>query len=386
MESKVKIFIATDFRVTKYDNRFYLASQHYHIIERYFDAFGEIVLCARVLNEAPTDKLIEATQFLNKVIEVPSLVATLKPGFSKKIRNDLKGCHLFVARFPSIIACTAYNEVKKCGIPVFAELMGDVWDGLWNHGIVGKMIAPYMFLRTKSIVKNSDYALYVTTAFLQKRYPCINESVAASNVLLNEISEEALECRLKKISTMPKTSISLMTTAAVNVKYKGQGYVIKAIPKLNKLGIRVNYYIVGGGDQKYLHSLAEKLGVSEQVIFTGRLSLSEVFAQIDKTDIYIQPSLQEGLPRSVIEAMSRGCPCIGARTAGIPELIEDRFVVKRKSVNDIVDKVKMFCDMPTEECKDVAIRNFEEAKKYTEDVLNKRRNEYYAKVKKDLEG
>ena len=386
MESKVKIFIATDFRVTKYDNRFYLASQHYHIIERYFNAFGEIVLCARVLNKAPTDKLIEATQFLDKVIEVPGLVAALKPSFSKKIRNDLKECRLFVARFPSIIACAAYKEAKKCGMPVFAELMGDVWDGLWNHGIVGKMIAPYMFLRTKSIVKNSDYALYVTTTFLQKRYPCINESVAASNVLINEISEEALECRLKKISAMLKSDISLMTTAAVNVKYKGQMYVIRAIPKLNKLGIRVKYYVVGGGEQNYLRSLAEKKGVLDQVIFTGRLSLQEVFSQIDAVDIYIQPSLQEGLPRSVIEAMSRGCPCIGARTAGIPELIEDRFVVKRKSVNDIVDKVKMFCDMPTEERKEVAIRNFDEAKKYAEDVLNKRRNEYYAKVKKDLEG
>ena len=61
-----------------------------------------------------------------------------------------------------------------------------------------------------------------------------------------------------------------------------------------------------------------------------------MFELLDECDIYLQPSLQEGLPRSVIEAMSRGCACIGAATAGIPELLESEYVVKRKSVQENV--------------------------------------------------
>ena len=42
---------------------------------------------------------------------------------------------------------------------------------------------------------------------------------------------------------------------------------------------------------------------------------------MDQVDIYIQPSLTEGLPRGLLEAMSRGCPAIASRVGGIPELL-----------------------------------------------------------------
>ncbi|MFR9276345.1 glycosyltransferase [Finegoldia magna] len=90
-----------------------------------------------------------------------------------------------------------------------------------------------------------------------------------------------------------------------------------------------NIILQGGGNQDYLLSIAKTYHVEDRVIFWGRLSPEKVQEWMDKVDIYIQPSLQEGLPRSVIEAMSRGCLVLGART-GIPELLDPRFVVKRR--------------------------------------------------------
>ena len=84
--------------------------------------------------------------------------------------------------------------------------------------------------------------------------------------------------------------------------------------------------------------------------------------------------------------MSRGCLCIGAKTAGIPELIEDKFIVRRKSANDIVLRIKTICEMPLDDKRKVAIRNFEESQKYAEEVLNHRRNKFYDEIKKDLKG
>ena len=63
----------------------------------------------------------------------------------------------------------------------------------------------------------------------------------------------------------------------------------------------------------------------------GRLSSKEVFDQLSKIDIYVHPSLQEGLPRAVIEAMSMACPIVASNTAGTPELISNEFIFKNKS-------------------------------------------------------
>ena len=110
--------------------------------------------------------------------------------------------------------------------------------------------------------------------------------------------------------------------------------------------------------------------------------MEEVFKILDEVDIYIQPSLQEGLPRSVIEAMSRGCPVIGARTAGIPELIAPECVVKRKSVSEIAQAVCRIAN--PDKMAELAKQNFENAKDYLDSVLSERRNNYYQEVMKDV--
>lgn len=379
----MKIFIASDLRATVVNGRIFLASQHYYIIKRYHEAFGACTLCSRVLHQGATDKLMDATELIEEVIEVKSLGQSLSPAFIKRIDSAVSAADLVIARLHSIVGMRvldyAHNQGKKC----FAELMGDAWDGLWNHGLVGKLIAPYVFLMTKKVTWNADYALYVTNEFLQKRYPCKNPSVAASNVQLVEVSDDVLNKRIEWIKKCDTKSLRLMTTAAVDVRYKGQEFVIKAIPFLNKAGIRVQYLLVGGGEQTYLKEIARTCGVEDQVVFIGRLPLAEVFDLLDTVDIYIQPSLQEGLPRSVIEAMSRGCPAIGARTAGIPELISPECVVRRKSVKDIAETIIRIANQET--MTELAKRNFEEAKEYRNSVLNARREAYFSRIKAECE-
>lgn len=379
----MKIFIASDLRATVCNGRIFLASQHYYIIKRYHEAFGSCTLCSRVLHQGATDKLMDATELIGEVIEVKSLGQSLSPAFIKRIESAVTAADLVIARLHSIVGMRVLDYAHKQGKKCFAELMGDAWDGLWNHGLVGKLIAPYVFLMTKKVAWNADYALYVTNEFLQKRYPCKHPSVAASNVQLTEVSEDVLARRIERINSSDMKNLCLMTTAAVDVQYKGQEFVIKAIPLLNKAGIRVQYLLVGGGDQTYLKEVARKFEVEDQVKFVGRLPLPEVFELLDTVDIYVQPSLQEGLPRSVIEAMSRGCPAIGARTAGIPELLSLECVVRRKSAKDIAETIIKIANQ--EKMTKLAKRNFEEAKEYRNSVLNARREAYFSRIKAECE-
>ncbi len=381
----MKVFIATDVSIVISGNRVYANQKHSTIFKRYYNTFGKIILCARFATADTTAKSYdEITDIVDSVVEIQSLYKMFLNQLNTKIETAMRDCDLVICRCPAISAFKAADIARKLGKPYLAESMGDPWDAYWNHGIQGKFIAPYMFFKMKEVVKHANYAIYVTSKFLQGRYPCDNESISASNVLIESGAKEILYERYNKLASFDPANITLMTTAAIDVWYKGQQYVIQSIPKLNKLGIKVKYYIVGEGKKDYLYQEAQSCGVVEQVVFTGKLPLSDVLKLLDKTDVYLQPSLQEGLPRSVIEAMSRGCACIGAKTAGIPELLQDDMVVRRKNVSDIVDAIQRYVALDIERKKEIALNNWKEAEQYSKDVLDARRNRYFSMVKTEI--
>ena len=110
----------------------------------------------------------------------------------------------------------------------------------------------------------------------------------------------------------------------------------------------------------------------------GILSHNQIFDELNKMDIYIQASLQEGLPRSVVEAMSVGLLCIGARTGGIPELLDNRWLVNRKSVEDIVSSLESVDAQTMEE---QAKANIEKAKAYQDFILESNRIKFFDTIK-----
>lgn len=195
------------------------------------------------------------------------------------------------------------------------------------------------------------------------------------------MSDQILSRRMEKIRGQDLNRITLMTCAAVDVQHKGQQFVIRAIPQLNARGIWAVYYCVGQGDPGHLKKLAEENGVEDQVIFTGAVPHDQVFDMLDQCDIYLQPSLQEGMPRALIEAMSRGCPSIGARTAGIPELLPQECLVPRKAVSEIAERI---CAMLEAGLAGYAKHNFEKAKQFSSNILDARRSAYFAKIRREI--
>ncbi len=94
----------------------------------------------------------------------------------------------------------------------------------------------------------------------------------------------------------------------------------------------------------------------------------DVFNWLETIDIYTQPSRQEGLPRALIEAMSRGLPAFGARTAGIPELLEKEFIFSNTKYN--IDEIcSILVGFSKEKMLSQSIYNFNEAKKVQKRVL-----------------
>ena len=284
-------------------------------------------------------------------------------------------------RTQSSIAQIALKYIKKYNKPYIIECVGCSWDSYWNHSMLGKIVAPYMYYKTKKAIKDAPYVYYVTNQFLQKRYPTNGEKVACSNVVIKSNDKDALDKRIQKINKFnPKEKIIFGTAASLSTRYKGQEYVIKALKYFLDKGYNVEYHLAGGysGNQKntFLYDLAVKEGVIDKVIFEGSLSSEQIMDYYDSIDIYVQPSKQEGLPRAVIEAMSRGCPVLGTDIAGIPELIQERCLFKKGSVKSFINAVErlLICNQA-----DIAIENFNNAKMYKEDILENKRKEFYDK-------
>jgi glycosyltransferase involved in cell wall biosynthesis len=262
---------------------------------------------------------------------------------------------------------------------------GCAWDALWNHSLKGKFIAPIMWFVTRREVKRAPYVHYVTKQFLQKRYPSNGVTASFSNVALRKINDDLLIRRLEKIKN-EKEQIVVGTLGAVNVRYKGQQYVIKALQKLKKLGYtNFRYSIVGGGNPAFLKSIAAKYNVTEQVELLGPMSHEKVFDWLESIDVYCQPSRTEGLPRSLVEAMSYALPACGAKSGGIPELLDDEFLFSnsRTEVDEIVALLQKM--QLSQILEGQAIRNFNEAKKFDKDTLDVCRREFIERLKGDMQ-
>ena len=373
----MKVLLVTDFSIYQQDRKIYTKFAFSSIIKRYYERFGKISFCCPLKNtQRPIGCDVEITNMVEEITPLTNWDGLLHRKKSA-VREIVEKSDLVLARFASFSSAFVCSVAHKTGKPVFAEVMSCGWDGLWNHGVKGKLAAPLMFFAVKKALWNADYALYVTELFLQKRYPCKNKAVGVSDVVIDEIGEEIRQRRKEKIAQTDFRSITLMTSGAVNVWYKGQHFVIRAIPLLNQMGIRVKYYCVGQGDSEYLARVAEQCGVSDQVVFTGAVSHDEVFNLLDRCDIYVQPSLQEGLPRALVEAMSRGCPAVGARTGGIPELLPDSCIVKRKSVKNIAEAIKRMLDDGLNQYSE---QSFLRASDFEEGKLDVIRNDYFKYV------
>lgn len=314
-----------------------------------------------------------------------SIVTFLNP--SSHIRNNniiyeaVKNHDCVIARLPSYSGFKAIKYAKKSDLPYICEVVGCPWDAYWNHSLKGKLIAPFMYYNMKKDVREAEYVVYVTNQFLQRRYPTNGKSTNCSNVALEKFDTIVLENRLKRISNTNDRKLIIGTTAAVNIRFKGQQYVIKALGKLKKQGItNLEYQLVGGGNQTYLRSIAEKYGVIDQVKFLGSIPHNRVFEWLDSIDIYVQPSRQEGLPRALIEAMSRGLPAFGAKTAGIPELLEPEFIFSNTQKN-IKEICKILEGFDKETMLKQAKRNYEESKKYDKSIIEERRESFFKQFK-----
>lgn len=104
---------------------------------------------------------------------------------------------------------------------------------------------------------------------------------------------------------------------------KAQMLLVQACATLRNEGFDFSLTLVGDGPDRsrIQHAIAD-LRLGNHIHLTGALNQTAVRAQFERADIFVLPSLAEGIPVVLMEAMSSGVPCISTPVNGIPELIE----------------------------------------------------------------
>ncbi len=196
---------------------------------------------------------------------------------------------------------------------------------------------------TRDVLRSADVVTTVSSANREiiKKISGRKDSVVITNGIdtrvfkYNKVSLERSELGFKE-------GIKYFLTVGNFEKIKGQLVLVEAIKKLVEDRKDIHFILIGEGSQYIkVKELINKYGIDKYVTLTGLLPHKEVSKYMKSCDYYILPSLGEGNPTVMFEALACGLPFIGTNVGGVSEIIskEVGIIVNPGSSDEIVKGV-----------------------------------------------
>ncbi len=205
-------------------------------------------------------------------------------------------------------------------------------------------------------------------------------AIVPNAVDLEKFSQELLPEELdevkRELNKKPAEKY-LIHTGRLNYK-NALDDVIKVLPQISA---NVKFLLIGSGEElKKLKSLSKKLKVENRVIFKKFVPHEQMVKYLKVADIFIRPSLSEGLGSSFLEAMAAEVLVIATPVGGIPDFLEDGktgWFCKVRAPQSIAEKIKYVLD---EKNKAEVNKVIDRARQMVEEKYN------WDKIAKDMKG
>ncbi|OUL27226.1 glycosyltransferase family 4 protein [Nostoc sp. 106C] len=365
----------------------------YSFWKRYLEVFDHVRVVARVRevpSVSPDWKRAdgEGVSFAAIPYYIGPVQYLLRSFWVKRVAQQSVGStDAVILRVSSQIASCMLPKLRAQDHPYAVEVVADPYD-IFAPGSIRHPLRPFFrWLFPHSLRRQCAEAFavaYVTKYALQHRYPPAKEAFSTHYSSVELSNQAFVSCARSPQQRMRK--FTLVTVGTLAQLYKAPDILIKAVAACIAEGLDLQLILIGDGKHRVeLETLVENLELGERINFLGQLPAGDaVRIQLDRADLFILPSYQEGLPRAMIEAMARGLPCIGSSVGGIPELLLPEEMVPPGDVVALADKIREIVTDP-ERMTRMSARNLEKAKDYRDEVLRERRIEFYRYIREQTE-
>ncbi|HUJ78832.1 MAG TPA: glycosyltransferase family 4 protein [Nitrospiria bacterium] len=259
-------------------------------------------------------------------VMIPSLVRRLSPW--RDAAALLAMCRLIRAFKPHIVhthtsKAGALGRVaaRLCGVPLVVHTP----HGHIFYGYYGRLLSACAVAAERWLGRMTDALIALTEAgrqeYLERRI-APSERLHAVHSGIQLVSDD----RGRPTLAAARRDLGLLAREPVIgilgrlVPIKGHRYLIEALPAVLKEFPSALLLVVGEGPERdSLASLAASLGVSGQIRMIG--ARSDLLRYVAACDVIVQPSLNEGMGRTVLEALVMGKPVIASQVGGLPDLI-----------------------------------------------------------------
>lgn len=376
----MKAIFVHDHRFLKKDDVIYTSGGlPEKVLLRYVDVFGELMVAGRLY---ATVSVKEENCISDARI---SFLDITGKGSNKRLKQAIREADIVIARVPAIYSYKTIIFAYRIHKPLCVEVVGDAYGSYFLHGgWKGKLSAFPLEIIQKACVKHASYVVYVSRFFLQKKYPTNGATFASPDVSFELPTEDVLKQRLCLIKTITYRTPVIGLIGFLDVNYRGHGKLIRAVSLLKEQGIRINVRFLGAGSPKRWLDIANNLNVEDQVEFSGTLGSGKpVMEWIDGIDILAMPTKQETLGRAIVEAMSRGCPVLGSIETAIWEQIGSDCLFKADDDVRLAEMIRFMISHPDYMAL-CARENFWRSYKYDSQKCDKRRLEFFEKMKNEV--
>jgi len=212
--------------------------------------------------------------------------------------------------------------------------------------------AVYVFAE-KITAPLADRFIAVTNEDITKglRYgigPAEKYSLIRSGIDISRYSSLAMDKNaLKREFGLPQDT-SVVTTIGPFKPQKNLGDFVRASAVILKSFPRAYFLVAGDGEQKHmLKELIGRLGLEGKVILLGWRGDTDKILSV--TDVFVMTSLWEGLPRSILEAMSSGLPVVANAVDGVKEIVKDGttgYLVEPRDIGRLAEKTAYLLNNP----------------------------------------
>lgn len=278
-----------------------------------------VTLVARAL---PTDEPIGA-RVAGDTVRLPYYVGPFQSAVKSfstwlTIHRAMRNADLAIIKVPGVVGALASVSAKLRRVPVAAQVVGDA-RGVAVSGAAGRLLRILAFgveYLARLTVESAKSVRYVTGRELQHRYPAGStaQTFAFSDVSISGEPRWACPDPIR-----PR----LVAVGSLDQLYKGHQHLLRAMVPVLSAFPDAKLTIVGSGKYLlHLRELAEDLGLAGVVDFPGFIAQPDTLRDIvARGTLFVLPSLTEGMPRALIEAMAIGVPSIASRVGGVPELL-----------------------------------------------------------------